>query len=179
MRRVNVKGISCSGKSTLARELAERLELPYLEVDAVHHGPNWTEASAEELQARVRAFMQRSPNGWVIDGNYERKLGSLVLDAADTIVWLDPPLLFALRRLFRRTRHRIRDRVELWSGNRETWRNSVWGWDGLLMWTVRAHFRHRRQWPERFAGDRRVVRLRSAEEAQRWLEAQTRARNGR
>ena len=84
--RVNVKGISGSGKSTFARQLAERLGVPYLELDAIHHGPNWTEASADELQARVREFMAAAPNGWVIDGNYERKLGDLVLEAADRIV---------------------------------------------------------------------------------------------
>jgi hypothetical protein len=84
--RVNVKGISCSGKSTFSRELAERLSVPYLELDAVHHGPNWTEASAEELQARVREFMASAHEGWVIDGNYEPKLGNLVLGAADRIV---------------------------------------------------------------------------------------------
>ena len=51
--RVNVKGISGSGKSTFGRELAERLGVPYLEMDAVHHGPNWTEAGPAELQARA------------------------------------------------------------------------------------------------------------------------------
>ena len=95
--RVNVKGISGSGKSTFSRQLAERLGVPYLEIDAVHHGPNWTEASAEELQTRVRDFMAGAPGGWVIDGNYESKLGDLVLAAADRIVWLDPPLRVALR----------------------------------------------------------------------------------
>jgi adenylate kinase family enzyme len=94
--RVNVKGISGSGKTTFSRELAERLGVPYLELDAIHHGPNWTEASADELRARVREFMAGAPDGWVIDGNYESKLGGLVLDAADEIVWLDPPLRLAL-----------------------------------------------------------------------------------
>ena len=76
--RVNVKGISGSGKSTFSRELADRLGVPYLEIDAIHHGPNWTEASAEELQARIRKFMARARDGWVIDGNYARKIGDLV-----------------------------------------------------------------------------------------------------
>ena len=76
--RVNVKGISGSGKSTFSRELAERLGVPYLELDAIHHGPNWNEASGEELQSRVREFMAGAPDGWVIDGNYESKLGDLV-----------------------------------------------------------------------------------------------------
>lgn len=54
MRRVNVKGTSGSGKSTFGRELARRLAVPYVELDALHHGPNWTEAAPEEFRARVR-----------------------------------------------------------------------------------------------------------------------------
>lgn len=170
--RVNVKGISGSGKTTFSSELAERLGVPYLELDAIHHGPNWTEADAEELQARVRAFMADAPEGWVIDGNYESKLGGLVLDAADWIVWLDPPLRVALRRLWRRTVTRIRDDVELWNGNREGWRTGFWGRESLFYWTLRSWVRHRREWPGKFEGDARVVRLRSDAEALRWLKQQ-------
>jgi adenylate kinase family enzyme len=170
--RVNVKGISCSGKTTFSRELAERMGVAYLELDAINHGPNWTEASGEELQSRVREFMAGAPDGWVIDGNYEWKLGDLVLEAADRIVWLDPPLRVALRRLWQRTSTRIRHGVELWSGNRETWRGAFVGWNSLFVWTLRSWIRHRREWPRKFAGDPRVVRLRSVGEARRWLERQ-------
>jgi adenylate kinase family enzyme len=170
--RVNVKGISGSGKSTFSRQLAERLDVPYLEIDAINHGPNWTEASPEELRARIREFIAAAPAGWVIDGNYESKLGNLVLQAAEQIVWLDPPLRVALRRLWQRTVHRIRDDVELWSGNRESWSGGFWGRDSLFAWTLRSWARHRRHWPRKFAGDPRVVRLRSADEARRWLEQQ-------
>ncbi len=171
--RVNVKGISCSGKTTFARDLAERLGVPYLELDAVHHiGPNWTEATAEELQAATRAFMAGALEGWVIDGNYESKIGDLVVDAADQIVWLDLPLRVSMRRLWGRTTSRIRDRVELWGGNRETWRGGFLAWNSLAIWALRAWFHHRLRWPRRFAEDPRLVRLRSPEEAQRWLESQ-------
>ena len=171
--RVNVKGISGSGKTTFARALAARLGVPFLELDAVHHiGPNWTEATSEELQASVREFMASAREGWVIDGNYESKLGGLVLDAAERIVWLDPPLRIALRRLWRRTLTRIRDDVELWNGNRESWRGGFWGRDSLFAWTLRSWFRHRREWPRKFAGDPRFIRLRSAAEARRWLQQQ-------
>jgi adenylate kinase family enzyme len=170
--RVNVKGISGSGKSAFSRELAQKLRVPYLELDAIHHGPNWTEASADELQARVREFIAGAPDGWVIDGNYESKLGDLVLDAADKIVWLDPPLRVALRRLWLRTLQRIRRRTELWAGNRESWRGAFWGRESLFGWTLRSWVRHRRRWPHKFEGDARVIRLRSDEEARRWLEQQ-------
>lgn len=173
MERINVKGTSGSGKTTFGRALAERLGLPYVELDALHHGPNWTEASAEQLQASVRSFIDASPGGWVVDGNYEQKLGGLVVDAADTIVWLDLPLRVKLRRLLRRTRTRIRDDVELWNGNVESWRSAFWGRDSLFAWAIRSHFRQRREWPERFGP--RLVRLRSGAAARAWLESVSRA----
>ena len=173
MRRVNVKGTSGSGKTTFGEELARRLEVPFVELDALHHiGPNWTEATAEELTARVREAIDAAPDGWVIDGNYESKLGETVIAAADTIVWLDLPLGVKLRRLWLRTSHRIRHEVELWnSGNKEQWRTALWGWESLFMWMVRGHFRHRREWPARYGDDPRFVRLRSVKEARRWLDS--------
>ena len=168
MQRVNVKGTSGSGKTTFARALAERLDLPWVELDELHHGPNWTEASAEELQAKVRAFLEASPAGWVVDGNYDTKLGDLVVGAADTIVWLDLPLGTKLRRLLRRTRARIGGGVKLWNDNVETWRSAFWGRDSLFVWAIRSHVRQRRQWPNRFGP--RLVRLRSEAAARAWLE---------
>ncbi len=163
-----VTGTSCNGKSTLALALAERLGVPCTELDALHHGPNWTEATAEELRARVEAAMAAS-DGWVLDGSYETKLGDVVWERSDTVVWLDQPLRLILRRLLRRTYRRIRTNEELWNGNRESWRGAFWGRDSLLSWTVRSHRRRRREWParmERF----NVVRLRSPREVQAFLD---------
>jgi hypothetical protein len=43
---------------------------------------------------------------------------------------------------------------------------------------VRGHFRHKREWPRRYGGDPRFVRLRSVEEAELWLEEQALAHEG-
>jgi adenylate kinase family enzyme len=174
-RRINVKGTSGTGKTTFSRALAERLGVAYVELDALFHGPDWTQPRAEEFRARVREAIAAAPDGWVIDGNYEGWLGESVTGEADTIVWLDLPFRVALRRLVARTSRRIRDEVELWNGNRETWRNALWGWDSLFVWTVRTHFQRRRRWSRLYENDPRLVRLHSAAEASRWLERQPRA----
>lgn len=166
--RVNVKGTSGSGKTTFAAELARRVGLPHVELDALHHGPNWSEPTADEFRARVEPIVRGA--AWVIDGNYEGKLGRLVLDAADTIVWLDLPLRAKLVRLWRRTRERVRTGEELWeSGNRETWRNVLLGWDSLFVWMLRSHFRQKWTFPRRIPPER-LVRLRSETDAREWLE---------
>jgi adenylate kinase family enzyme len=169
-RRIAVKGASGSGKTTFAAALAGLLALPHIELDALHHGPNWSEPSAAEFQARVQAAMQAHPHGWVIDGNYERKVGRLITDAADVVVWLDMPLRLILIRLWRRTWHRVTGQIELWNGNRESWRSAFWGRDSLFAWTIRAHFRQRRDYPRRYANHPGFVRLRTPDAARHWLQ---------
>ena len=101
-RRINVRGTSGAGKTRFAQELASRLDLPCIELAALHWGPNWSEPSPEAFRATIEDVIAAHPRGWVIDGGYDRKLGELVTGAADTIVWIDLPLTVVLFRLLRR-----------------------------------------------------------------------------
>ena len=161
-----IASASGSGKTTLGRRLAGRLAVPFVEVDGLVHGPNWTETPDAALRERLEPVL--AGDGWVVDGSYERKVGDLILDAADTIVWLDLPVRVWLPRLVRRTWRRMRGREELWNGNREGLRTALWGRESLFVWAFRSHFRHRRDWPSRLA-PYSVVRLRSPEEVDAWL----------
>jgi adenylate kinase family enzyme len=172
-RRINVVGVSGSGKTTTSRAIAERLGLPHIELDALFHGPNWSAPDRDEFRRRVSNVLD-STDGWVADGNYTGYLDSLVLERADTIVWLDLPLRACLRRIGMRTWRRIRTREELWaSKNRETLRSAFFSRDSLFVWTLKAHARHQREWPARFAQHPRLelVRLRSPREVDAWLAA--------
>ena len=161
-----VASASGNGKTTLGRELARRLDVPFLELDALVHGPNWTETPDDELRALVEPIV--AGDAWVIDGVYQRKLGDLVLRNADAIVWLDLPIRVWLPRLVRRTHRRIRGHEPLWNDNRESWRTALVGRQSLFAWAFRMHFARRRRWPARLARYN-VVRLRSQREVDRWL----------
>lgn len=139
MRRVSVVGSSGSGKSTLARRLAVLLDAPYVELDALHWGSDWTAATAEELRKRVEAAI--SGDTWVVDGNYQSKLGSLVQDRADTVVWVNPPRWRSMWQVTRRTLRRVVTRQELWNGNRESVRGlRFWsGEESVLWWAWHSH----------------------------------------
>jgi adenylate kinase family enzyme len=51
MRKVVViASASGNGKTTLGRQLAERLRVPFVELDALVHGPGWVETPDEELR---------------------------------------------------------------------------------------------------------------------------------
>ncbi len=161
-----VASASASGKTTLGRELARRLEVPFVELDALVHGPGWTQTSDDELRTRVEPVL--AGDGWVVDGVYRSKLGDLVLRSADLVVWLDLPLHVWLPRLVRRTTRRLVSREELWNGNRESLRNVLVGRDALFPYALHSHFQRRRLYPVELA-PYPVVRLRSPKEVDAWL----------
>ena len=137
MQRISVIGSSGSGKTTVARALAQRLDLPYLELDSVFHLPGWQPRPDEDFREIVRQFV--AGERWVVDGNYtSHGVADVVWPRADTVVWMDPPRRVVMRRVIGRTLRRVLTREELWNGNREPWTNLysrdpeknviVWAW---------------------------------------------------
>ncbi len=152
--KIAITGASGNGKTTLARELQRVAGLRHVEIDALHHGPNWESCGPVVLRERVLAAT--AGDDWVTDATYQRMLGDLVVERADVLVWLDLPLALVMWRLLRRTQTRIRRRVVLWNGNvEEGWRDAV----RHLLWpAVRTAYRNRRELPGRYP---HVMRLRS------------------
>ncbi|HET8680125.1 MAG TPA: AAA family ATPase, partial [bacterium] len=170
MRRIAVIGTTGSGKTTLARQLAQRLGAPFVEEDALAWGPNWTMAPRDVLRQRIADAL--SGTAWVVDGNMF-SLGHPNLQMADTVVWLDLPLSVILWRLVWRSVRRIARREELWRGNRERWRTAFFSRESLLWYALRTFRARRRAYTALFAqaeyAHLRVVRLRSERAARAWL----------
>ncbi len=133
-----VHGVSGSGKTTLAREIACRLAVPALELDALYHQENWSPLEEREFRQRVQDFVSKP--AWVCDGNYHA-VRDLVWERAQVIVLLDLPRPLVMARLLRRTLRRLAWREVLWNENREAWRN-LFSRDperNVLLWSWRTY----------------------------------------
>ena len=166
MPRIVVLGTSGAGKSTVAGDLSRIYGCPHVDLDDLARGPNWQRVSDEEFQRRVHTALA-APE-WIIDGDYQRKLGDDVLKRAETAIWLDLPLRVSLARMWKRTSHRIRNQVELSHGNRMSWNLDLLRW---LQREVRSHVRRRLKMPRRLGrySQLNVVRLRSQRQVDEWL----------
>jgi shikimate kinase len=58
MQRVSVVGSSGAGKTTVGRALAEILGVPFTELDAVRHRPDWATIEPDEFTRRAEEVSQ-------------------------------------------------------------------------------------------------------------------------
>src|SRR5215212_2114174 len=170
MQRITVTGSTGAGKSTLAKELARRLDTPHVELDALYWDPGWTAVPWDLV--RERADVSLPADGrWVADGNYNR-IRDISWGRADTLVWLDYPLPLVLWRLTRRTLWRGLAHVELFNGNREALWKHFFTRESLFLWLFQTHERRRRENAAALAeyAHLTVRRFRWPRQAQAWLE---------
>ena len=99
MQRILVIGSGGAGKSTVAREIASRLDLPLIHLDALYWNPGWRATDKDAWERRVRELIA-APR-WVMDGNYGGTL-DLRLARCDAVVFLDLPRVICLWRVIRR-----------------------------------------------------------------------------
>src|SRR5579871_1235322 len=136
VERVSVVGVSGSGKTRLAARIAEKLGVPLVELDAIHHLPGWEPINPSVFIETVRHLADAEH--WVIDGNYRAVVSDgPVWRRADTVVWLDLPRRTVMRQVVQRSISRVVARRKLWNDNRESVRNLV-AWDpqkSIIRWS--------------------------------------------
>lgn len=170
--RVVVVGVTSSGKSTLAENIARRFDLEYIELDALHWEPGWQGAPIEVFRARVERATQAT--AWIVAGNYH-SVRDLIWHKAQAILWLDYPLGVVLWQLTRRTFRRWWTRELLWGTNREPlWIHfKIWSSDSLYHWLFKTYWRRKREYPALFSQPEHqhltVLHFKHPKETEEWL----------
>lgn len=102
MKKIYIVGIVASGKTTFAKELSVNLDIPWFELDCIVHHKTENERYKRTPEQQVEIINDINKNGkWIIEGTY-RKSCHCLLDMADTIIFLDPPLWKRKLRIFTR-----------------------------------------------------------------------------
>ncbi|HEY0935939.1 MAG TPA: AAA family ATPase [Trebonia sp.] len=169
MQRILVTGSTGAGKTTLARALAERLALPFHEMDALaFSGPGW------QQNPHLVPDVARISSGpaWVFDSLGYPEVRDRLWSAADTVVWLEYSRAVVMRRVLRRSAVRTLLRRRIFGGNVETFR----AWfkaDHPAWWAWVQYDARRAEIAARCGSDRfaplDVIRLGTPRAARDWL----------
>lgn len=176
--RVLIAGVTGSGKTTLARRIATLWDLRHHEMDALHHGPNWT--PRPEFLDDVRAFS--ATDRWITEWQYTKKgTDAIITPRAELAIWLDYPWPVVRTRLLRRTLSRSILRTRMYNDNVE---KPIWKMlatrdpaENILAWQTKTRNIWAERMPQREAEypHLTIVRLRHPRETERWLARQAEA----
>ena len=167
--RVLVYGVTGSGKTTLAGQIAERTGLPWHSVDELTWGTGWTPVPIDEQRRRIEAVC--AGDQWILDTAYSQWI-DVPIARVDLIVALDYPRWLSLARLLRRSVRRVVLAEPACNGNIETVARLL-GADSILRWHFRSFARKRariRGWLADASGPP-VLQLRSPRQTRLWLAA--------
>jgi adenylate kinase family enzyme len=165
--RILVYGVTGSGKTTIASQIAERTGIGWHSVDDLTWDPGWVPVSAAEQGRRIAAIC--AGERWILDTAYG-SWRETVLARTDLIVALDYPRWVSLGRLVRRTVMRAVDHRPICNGNTESFRQAF-SRDSIIVWHFRSFTRKRKRIREWAANPPvpEVVRLTSPRAARHWL----------
>lgn len=111
-KKIVIVGVSASGKSTFAKKISAKTELPLFLMDAIMWNPGWKYIGDEKTLRELEKISLQDK--WIIEGYINKEALTFIFDRADTIIYLDyPPRVAAVRYIKRWLKHRKVPRPEL------------------------------------------------------------------
>lgn len=129
MERIVIIGCGGAGKSTLARQLGEKLDIPVVHLDKLFWRPGWVQVSREEFDKLHREALAREK--WILDGNFDRTMEERI-QRSDTVIYLDFSRFACLMGVLKRvltTYGKVRPDMGEGCPERIDWEFMKWVWD--------------------------------------------------
>ena len=166
MKRVAVFGNTAGGKSTLARKLAELTHIPLYPLDMIQYRAAGGKVPHEEYLEAHSELLQR--DAWIIDGFGCRKSAWERFAAADTLVYIDLPLLRHFLWVTKRLLKGVFVNPEGWPERSPVISSTISSY--RVLWLCHRHLTPKyRELVSAARGHKRVYHLRSAAEMDEFL----------
>lgn len=165
VKRIAIIGSSGAGKSTLARQLGSLLAIPVIHLDKLFWQSGWIQTPRDEWNTLQKQFVEQER--WIMDGNYRSSL-DMRLVAADTIIFLDFPVLLCLYRVLkRRFQYAGKSRPDMNEGcpERIDWGHVKWIWNYPRDGRVSAI-----QKIQKYSSGREIIILRNPKRVKQFLQ---------
>ncbi len=161
MKKVSVIGSCGAGKSTFAKRLSKKINLPLISLDFYYWKPEWTTTPTEEWRKKVTELV--SGDEWIIEGNYQNTF-DIKFPASDTIIVLDINRFICFWRIWKR--RILKNRVDKLDCCKEriTWRLARW-----VLWDYPRIGRSEIRKYIAKCKENKIIILKSSEEAEKFL----------
>ena len=99
VKKISIIGGPGTGKSTLANNIGQELNLPVYHLDAIHHLENWQVRDKDERDRIILEKIKESK--WVMDGTYKSTLENKI-ENSDMVIFLKYSTIARLKGIFSR-----------------------------------------------------------------------------
>ena len=166
MRKILIIGSGGAGKSSLARELSERLDIEVIHLDKLFWRSGWIETPRDEWKVVISELVKG--DSWIMDGNYGGTI-EMRVNAADTIVLFDLPRTLCVYRAVKRwLTYRSGSRPDIAEGCDERFDLEflkwIWNYPKRSLPKIESEL-------AKAGNEKKVIRLRSRKEVSNFIES--------
>ena len=143
LKRIIIVGNCSSGKTRLAINISEILNIAHFELDNFRWKPNWQKAPIEEY--KEKSIKAASLESWVMDGNCDG-IKEQIFTRATTMIWLNYPLYYVFFRALKRTIKRVITKERFFANNYETFKHAFLCSESVLLQILQKHSKRRKEY---------------------------------
>ena len=172
MKRIVIVGASCTGKSTLAKKLADKLNYKQIQLDEMYWLPNWVGRDKTEFRKMVSDKI--NDDTWVLDGDYG-SVRSLIRTRSTTIIWLNYSFPLVFFRAIKRTFRRVITKEKVCGQNIETFKKVFFSKYSILFYVITSYASMRKRNRKALTSDEvshaKIIELTTPKEAKAFLDS--------